>query len=214
MPLPLILSFSCFLLFHIYLWLCIKHLPISLPLYSHFFTPPFPLSPLYSVLIEGWIEFYILAASDNERPLITVYPRRWYTAVATWDTLVSFYVFFLSPPAFVCASPAFSLHPSRTPPRSQPVDMKPGVYPGLQTCTYCDMPFVKWAVNSGRIALQHPVLWRFVSATIPTKAAVKISPHGKAGVMKQSVCFFVFLLRGKQVTLAFSLPAKSEITAR
>lgn len=98
----------------------------------------------------------------------------------------------------MCASPAFSLHPSHTPPRSQPVDVKPGVYPGLQTCTYCDMPFVKWAVNSGRIALQHPVLWRFVSATIPTKAAVKISPHGKAGVMKQSVCFFVFLLRANR----------------
>lgn len=102
-----------------------------------------------------------------------------------------FLCFFLSP-AFVCASPAFSLHPSRTPPRSQPEDVKPGVYPGLQTCTYCDLPFVKWAVNSGRIALQHPVLWQFVSATIPTKAAVKISPHGKAGVMKQCLFLCIF----------------------
>lgn len=35
---------------------------------------------------------------------------------------------------------------------------------------------MKWAVNSGGIILQHPVLWPFVSAPFPTKA---LSPHDK-----------------------------------
>ena len=59
------------------------------------------------------------------------------------------------------------------------------------TSTYCDLLFVKWAVNSGGIMLQHPVLWQFVSAPFPTKAVVK-SAHMISWVMKQRVCFFVF----------------------
>lgn len=54
------------------------------------------------------------------------------------------------------------------------------------TSTYCDPLFVKWAVNSGGIILQHPVLWQFVSAPFPTKAVVK-SAHMISWVMKQRV---------------------------
>lgn len=71
-----------------HLWLCLKHLFLpSLPM--------FPCLPLLSVFCPNWRlkrEFYILAASDDERPLITVYPCRWYTAAATWDTFLSFHV--------------------------------------------------------------------------------------------------------------------------
>lgn len=59
------------------------------------------------------------------------------------------------------------------------------------TSTYCDLLFVKWAVNSGGIMLQHPVLWQFVSAPFPTRAVVK-SGHMISRVMKHSACFFVF----------------------
>lgn len=60
------------------------------------------------------------------------------------------------------------------------------------TRTFCDLLFVKWAVNSGGITLRHPVLWRFVSVPFPMKAVVK-SHHMISWVMKQSVCFFVFV---------------------
>lgn len=57
--------------------------------------------------------------------------------------------------------------------------------------------------------LRHPVLWQFVSAPFPTEAVVK-SHHMISWVMKQSICFIVFSLLGKQVMLAF-LPAESEV---
>lgn len=65
------------------------------------------------------------------------------------------------------------------------------------TSTYCDLLFVKWAVNSGGIMLRHPVLWQFVSAPFPTKAVVK-SHH--------------MISRGELVMLAF-LPAESVLGA-
>lgn len=57
--------------------------------------------------------------------------------------------------------------------------------------------------------LRHPVLWQFVSAPFPTEAVVK-SHHMLSWVMKQNICFIVFSLWGKQVTLAF-LPPVSEV---
>lgn len=69
--------------------------PPSPPSVCIFFHPSLRSPSLPSVFCPNWRlkrEFYILAASNDERPLITVYPCRWCTAVATWDTSISFYV--------------------------------------------------------------------------------------------------------------------------
>lgn len=99
--LPLHLFSSSFQIYRVvtHLWLCLKHLSFFSspppPLSSSCFVPPSVL-PLPSVFCPNWRlkrEFYILAASNDERPLITVYPCRWCTAVAIWDPSISFYVF-------------------------------------------------------------------------------------------------------------------------
>lgn len=41
---------------------------------------------------------YMKAASNDERPLITVYPCRWCAAVSMWDTPVSFFLIFQAQP--------------------------------------------------------------------------------------------------------------------
>lgn len=118
-----------------------------------------------SVFCPNWRlkrEFYILATSNDERPLITVYPCRWWTAAATWDTSTVYLFFYVS-----SLSLLFILSHSRRR-RGTQTTLDCGM-----SSTYCDLLFVKWAVNSGGIMLQHPVLWRFVSATFPTDAAVK-----------------------------------------
>lgn len=57
------------------------------------------------------------------------------------------------------------------------------------TSTYCDLLFVKWAVNSGGIMLRHPVLWQFVSAPFPTKAVVK--SHHMISRGDETKCLFL-----------------------
>lgn len=100
----LVITFSTASLFRIYLesWRTFDFVQ-TFSLFS-FPSPPcvfflsLPLFSLSPVFCPNWRlkrEFYILAASDDERPLITVYPCRWCTAVATWDTSISFYVFLL-----------------------------------------------------------------------------------------------------------------------
>lgn len=133
----------------------------SLPSFS---IPP---SAPPSVFCPNWRlkrEFYILATSNDERPLITVYPCRWWTAAATWDTSTVYLFFFFYVSSL---SLLFILSHSRRR-RGTQTTLACGM-----SSTYCDLLFVKWAVNSGGIMLQHPVLWRFVSATFPTDAAVK-----------------------------------------
>lgn len=131
---------------------------------SLFLSTSIPLSPSVlslvlfslfpSVFCPNWRlnrEFYILAASNDERPLITVYPCRWYTAVATWDTFISFLCF-----SSLLVSPVFpSLLYTVWHENQSILDC------GM-TSTYCDLLFVKWAVNSGGIMLRHPVLWQFL----------------------------------------------------
>lgn len=105
------LRFRCFMFTQLESWhrfvsnICLLFsIPLSL-LY-----PPllFSLSPLFYPNWRLKREFHILAASNDERPLISVYPCRWCKAAATWDSSIFFYVVPLlsrSSPSLLYAGP-------------------------------------------------------------------------------------------------------------
>lgn len=99
-------------------------------------------------------------------------------------------MFFFSS-CFSCVPPVFLPNPYCILSQCQTRHETKSILDCGMTSIYCDLLFVKRAVNSGGIMLQHPVLWPFVSAPFPTKAVVK-SHRMISWPMKQSICFFVF----------------------
>lgn len=145
---------------------------------------PLPLSiPLFtlSVCCPNWrmkSQFYILPASNDERPLISVYPCRWCTSARDMRYIDISRLGFILDACF--ASLSLTVCFLRT-----YEDVKHKLY---WTVVWQAL-IVKWAVNSGGIMLQHPVLWPFVSAPFPTKS---ISPHDKPSDETKRLLLCVF----------------------
>lgn len=137
-----------------------------------FFTllHPSPLCSQCSVLIEGLKErFDILAASKRWEAFDHCLPSRWSAAVAPPDTSMSCS---LSSPSLLYAGSGGKVY---------------------GTSVYCDVLFVKWAVNSGGIMLRHPVLWQVCFCAISHEGGGEISPHDKPGWWNKaflSPCYF------------------------
>lgn len=121
------------------LWLCLNICPFfPFRSFHPLFVPPLP-----SVFRPNWRlkrEFYILPASNDEGPLISVYPCRWNAAAATWDTSISFHVRV----SHVLLQPFFHVHTSNWSHGAQTV-WDGGVTQAVVVICCC----VKWAVNSG-----------------------------------------------------------------